>query len=155
MDLSKKTVKQLREFADENFVELGNAKTKKEILAVLETVNLEDDSDKEVSEYAVVKQNVITMPEKEKVETKPLPNNVIGSPEVVEPEPANAAPPVNNKVLVKSERNLYIIGVANIKVGYNVVHYDIVDQVTKYDGIRRATREEAAEAAKSMGIVGR
>lgn len=143
-NLSSKTVKELKEYAVENNIDLGSARTKTQILSILLG------GEASISADPVEEQTVIKGVEPEKrVPTSSSESNDSGvvisrganrqKKEVTETPKAEA-----EKVALFSEKNLHWLGVGNIRPGYNIVTEEASRLWLTRRGVREATPEEVA-----------
>jgi hypothetical protein len=143
-NLSSKTVKELREYALENDIDLGDAKTKTKILSILlggeASISLEP-----VEEQTIIKANepVKKVPASSSasddngvVVSKYAKNSVKKTTETLKEEV--------EKVALFSEKNLHWLGVGNIRPGYNIVTEEASKLWLTRRGVREATPEEVA-----------
>ena len=141
--LSSKTVKELKEYAAENGIDLGKARTKTQILSTL--LGGESNLSAPVEEQTVIKAD-------EPVKRTPTSSSASNDSGVVVSR--SAEKPVKKttetlkeeaeKVALFSEKNLHWLGVGNIKKGYNVVKEEAAKLWLQRKGVREATPEEVA-----------
>jgi hypothetical protein len=142
--LSSKTVKELKEYAAENNVDLGKARTKTQILSVLlggeASISAES-----FEEQTVIKAN-------EPVKRIPTSSSASNENGVVVSRGANRPKKegieIQKEEVVKvalfSEKNLHWLGVGNIRPGYNIVTEEASRLWLTRRGVREATPQEVA-----------
>lgn len=146
--LSSKTAKQLREYAAENGIDLGDARTKTKILSVLLDIEGGISSAEETKE-----QTVITGPKKER--RTPTSNAMANEDGVITVKSADKKyPPVkkeaepekieNDKVAVYAAKNLHWQGVGKLKPGYNILSKEAAEKWLTNRHVRKATPKEVA-----------
>lgn len=145
--LSSKTARELREYAVENGIDLGEAKTKTKILAKIM------DIEAGISEAEEYSETVIQAPSK----TRPTPRSnvhanddgVIGVHSAEKDYPPVKAekkdPEVGDEqVAVHSAKNLHWQGVGKLKPGYNILSKEAAEKWLTNKHVREATPEEVA-----------
>lgn len=143
--LSSKTVKELKEYAAANGIDLGDAKTKAKILSVL----LDVKSDGTVEDVEAAKTDAIVMPERPK--RVPVSNSKVNEDGVVVSNAAERKRPANDdsstkveKVAIYSEKNMHWTGTGAVQKGYNIVTKEAAEKWLTRKGIRIAEPEEVA-----------
>jgi hypothetical protein len=144
-NLSSKTVKELKQYAYENNIDLSGAKTKTRILAILLGMEAE------VSQEPTPEQTVITHPEP--VKRAPVSNASSSDDGVVISRAASnkgvkktteTQKVDTSKVALFSEKNVRWSDVGALQKGYNIVTKEAAEKWSKLKGIRKATAEEVA-----------
>jgi len=146
-DFSKMSVSKLREYAQDNEVDLGSSKTKTEILSILtkttSSISLAEETDNNVissksinskktsrkSNTKTSEEGVITVGSADNFKDKKFENKVVVQ---------------ENKIPIHSQKNMHWNGVGSIKSGYNIVTEEAADKWLTRKGIRKATAEEVA-----------
>jgi hypothetical protein len=124
-DLSLKTAKELREYAEENNINLGDAKTKTKILSKI--LNIESNIGEDMG--------------------LEKPENVITSPVSLNKSASTKAPEkmTPTKVAVYSEKNLRWNMIGTLTPGYNIVTKEEAEKWLTLNSVREATPEEVAD----------
>jgi hypothetical protein len=124
-DLSLKTAKELREYAEENNINLGDAKTKTKILSKI--LNIESNIGEDMG--------------------LEKPENVITSPVSLNKSASTKAPEkmTPTKVAVYSEKNLRWNMIGTLTPGYNIVTKEAAEKWLTLNSVREATPEEVAD----------
>jgi hypothetical protein len=141
--LSSKTIKELKEYALDNDIDLGKARTKTQILSILLG------GDAKIS--APVEEQVIIKAD-DPVKRKPVSasqsndNGVVVSRGAEKSKKAVTETQKEEviKVALFSEKNLHWLGVGNVKKGYNIVTEEASTLWLQRKGIRKASPEEVA-----------
>lgn len=141
-DLSSKTVKELKEYAKQNGINLGGATTKAKILSTIsEAKSASDESYENIvkaaepvkrvptSSSATNEDGIVTSKAAETFKTTKEENEKENDP---------------SKVALHSEKNLHWAGVGAIKKGYNIVNKEVARLWLTRRGIRKANPEEVA-----------
>lgn len=148
-DFEGMTVAQLKSYATENGVDLGDAKTKTKILAVL----LDTDSNISAAEEASPEQKIIgsdkivTGKRTPVSATRPNEDGVMttSTADTFKNKKFEETKKINDsKIAIFSEKNLHWNGVGGIKRGYNIVTKEASEKWLTRKGIREATPEEIA-----------
>ncbi len=140
-DFSTMTVAQLKSYADDNDIDLGDAKRKSEIIGIISgfTVKIEEQkiigSDKIVTEKRIPKS--ATKADENGVMTTATADNF-------KDKAFSKSEPDDSKIAIHSEKNLYWNGVGSLKKGYNIVTKEVAEKWLTRRGIRQATPEEVA-----------
>jgi hypothetical protein len=143
-NLSSKTIKQLKEYAEETGVDLEGAKTKTKILSILL-----DDSEKQepVKEQTIIR-SVDAEPTEKRVPvsaSKSDDNGVVVSRRAERPVKKTTETPKKPKqVALHSIKNLRWSGIGTLSKGYNVVTEEDAEKWTKLKAVREATPDEVA-----------
>lgn len=147
MDFSKMTVSKLREYADENSIDLGSAKTKTAILSVITQTK----SNISVSEE--LPKNVIGTQSVGQRKRNPVSNARSNDDGVVTVGSADNfknkefkkdTKTPEDKVAIFSEKNMHWQGIGGISKGYNIVTKEAAEKWLTRKGIREATAQEVA-----------
>ena len=147
MDFSKMTVAKLKEYAEENGIDIDGAKTKTAILSVItqtkSSISAAEDLPKNViSSESIVKQKrpVISnaRSNKDGIITVGSADNFKNK----EFKKEEKTP--DNKVAIFSEKNMHWQGLGGIVKGYNIVTKEAADQWLTRKGVREATPQEVA-----------
>jgi len=136
-NLSSKTVKELKEYAKDNNVNLDGAKTKVQIISVLseaENVSNVVKADEPVQRTPVSSSG---SDDNSVVISKPADNHLTKTKKVVGQESSE-------KIAIHSAKNMRWNGVGTISAGYNIVTEEEANKWTTLKGIRLATPEEVA-----------
>jgi hypothetical protein len=140
--LSSKTVKELKEYAVENNIDLGKSRTKTQILSIL--LGGESTISAPVEEQVVIKAD-------EPVKRQPVSasgankDGVVVSRGADRPKKTTETIKVEvEKIALFSEKNLHWQGVGKITKGYNIVTEEAAKLWLQRRGIREATPEEVA-----------
>jgi hypothetical protein len=146
-NLSSKTVKQLKEYAEENNINLQGAKTKAKILSIL--------LDENVAQEPVKEQTVIRS-ETAEPKQKRVPLSSSGSNEhgviisrKAEKSTSQSTEKIDLPVKIKqialySVKNLRWAGLGTLQKGYNIVNEEEAKKWTTLKAVREATPEEVA-----------
>jgi hypothetical protein len=142
--LSSKTVKELKEYALDNNIDLGKARTKTQILSII-LGGVANISTEPVEEQTVIKAN-------EPVKRIPKSSSASNDGGVVVSRRAEKTVKKTTEtqkqediqVALFSEKNLHWLGVGNVKKGYNIVKEEAAKLWLQRQGIREATPEEVA-----------
>ena len=123
-DLSLKTIKELKEYAEENNISLGDAKTKANILSKILNTQSRIPEDKDLEK----------------------PENVIASPVLSNKSATKGTPekPSPLKVAVYSQKNLRWNMIGSLTPGYNIVTKEEAEKWLTISSVREATPEEVA-----------
>jgi hypothetical protein len=142
--LSSKTVKALKEYAEEQGIDLGKARTKTQILSVLlggeSKISLEPVEEQiVVASDEPVKRNPVSVSrsnEEGVVVSRAADRPVKKTTKTLKEE--------DTKVALHSEKNLHWLGVGHIKPGYNIVTEEAAKMWLTRRGVREANPEEVA-----------
>jgi len=124
-ELSLKTAKELREYAEENNISLGDAKTKTKILSKI--LNIESSIGEDIKTEKP--ENIIM---------SPTSSNKSASIRSTEKMTAS-------KVAVYSEKNLRWNMIGTLTPGYNIVTKEAAEKWLTLNSVREATPEEVAD----------
>lgn len=132
-NLSSKTLKELKDYAEEKNIDLKDARTKAKVLSII----LDSDTDKEVhSQYvpevvssAASNDSGVVVSRQAEGSGKKI--TKIGQEE-------------SEKVAVHSKKNMRWQGVGQISAGYNIVKREDAEKWVTLSGVRLATPEEVA-----------
>jgi hypothetical protein len=146
-DFSKMTVAQLKEYALENDIDLGSAKTKTAILSALTNTKSSISVAEEPEEKIIGSTTIVK--EKRKVSSNTKVNEekvlTVGSADNFKNKKFEEKKMVlENKIPIHSEKNMHWNGIGSIKKGYNIVTEEAADLWLTRKGIRKATAEEVA-----------
>lgn len=148
-NFEKMTVTQLKEYAEENSIDISQAKTKSSILSVLLNTNakisvVQQAEDNQVigSEKTVVKKRIPVSNSRQDE------NNVVtvgsantfNNKKKVSPEKTDSI----EKVALYSEKNMNWVSVGTVKKGYNVVTKEAAEMWLTRKGVRETTPQEVA-----------
>jgi len=145
--LSSKTARELREYAEENGIDLGDAKTKTKILARIM------DIEAGISQAEEYSETVIQAPSTTK--TSPTSNTHANDDGVIAVHSAEKDyPPVKvekkdpeveeGQVAVYSAKNLHWQGVGKLTPGYNILTKESAEKWLTNKHVREASPEEVA-----------
>jgi hypothetical protein len=138
--LSSMTVKELKEYAKTNEIDLGGATTKAVILSTI--LDYEEASAK----------NANVIESKDPVKRDPVSSSGTNDETVIVSKAAERSVKKDtptpkedgSKVALHSEKNLHWLGVGNLRKGYNVVNKEAVSLWLTRRGVRKASAEEVA-----------
>lgn len=143
MDLSTMTVSGLKEYAQNNGIDLGSAKTKTAILSIItETKSSISAPDNVIGSTKINNEKRIAVSN-----TKPNENNVttVGSADTFKnKEFRKDTQTPEDKVAIYSDKNMHWNGIGGIVKGYNIVTKEAAEMWLTRKGIRQATPEEVA-----------
>lgn len=145
-DFSKMTVAKLKEYASDNGINLGSAKTKTAILAVL-TDSTSNISLAEQADDVIGSDKIVTEKRKLVSNTKANEEGImtVGSADTFKnKEFKEESSTPENKVALLSEKNMNWNGIGAIKKGYNIVTKEAAEKWLTRKGIREATPQEVA-----------
>ena len=143
MDFSTMTVSGLKEYAENNGIDLGSAKTKTAILSVI----TETKSSISAPNNVVGSEKVYAQKRVPKSNTKADDNNVttvVSADTFKNKEFRKDTQTPEGKVAIHSEKNMHWNGIGGITKGYNIVTKEAAQQWLTRKGIRQATPEEVA-----------
>jgi hypothetical protein len=136
--LSSKTVKELKEYAKDNSVDLKGAKTKAQMLGIL--LDLEN-----VSSVIKADEPTNRVPASSSdsnkegvVISKPAENHEVKIKDI------SKNPEKNEKVAIYANKNMRWQGIGQIFAGYNIVTKEAADKWTTLNSVRLATPKEVA-----------
>lgn len=147
MDFSTMTVAKLKDYAEENGIDLGSAKTKTAILSVITQTS------SSISAAEDVPQNVIgstTIVKEKRVPVSNARSNeqgvlTVGSADNFKnKEFKKETKTPEDKVAIYSEKNMRWQGIGDISKGYNIVTKEAAQKWLTRKGIREATAQEVA-----------
>ena len=146
MDFSTMTVAKLKEYAEENSIDLGSAKTKTAILSVITQTKSSISAAEEAS--SVIGSESLKLPKR-----SPVSNTRTNEDGVLTVGSANTfnnkefkkdtKTPVD-KVAIFSQKNMHWQGIGAVTKGYNIVTKEAADKWLTRKGIREATPQEVA-----------
>ena len=143
MDFSKMTVSGLKEYAEENNIDLGSAKTKTAILSII----TETKSNISAPNNVVGSTKLGQEKRNPRSNTKADENSVItvGSADTFKnKEFRKDTQTPEDKVAIYSDKNMYWQELGRIVKGYNIVNEEAAKRWLTRKGIRQATPEEVA-----------
>jgi hypothetical protein len=143
-NLSSKTLKELKAYAEENNIDLNGAKTKTKVLSIIMGNN------SSIQESPVPEQTVITGPDQ--VKRSPVSSSASNDEGTVisrgaeRPSKKTTETPKeeSTKVAVFSKRNLRWSKLGQLSSGYNIVTKEAAATWVTLPGVRKATKEEVA-----------
>lgn len=147
MDFSKMTVSDLKDYAEENNIDLGSAKTK---TAILSTITNTTSS---ISEGKDIPDNVIGSNKINNEKRVPVSNGRVNEDGVVTVGSADNfknkefkkdTQKPEGKVAIHSDKNMRWQGFGSISKGYNIVSEEAAKKWLTRQGIREATAQEVA-----------
>ena len=143
MDFSTMTVSGLKEYAEKNHIDLGNARTKTAILSII----TETKSNISAPENVIGSTKLVSEKRIPKSNTKPNENNVttVGSADTFKnKEFKKDTETPEGSVAIHSDKNMFWNGIGRITKGYNIVTKEAAQKWLTRKGIRQATPEEVA-----------
>jgi hypothetical protein len=146
-DFSKMTVAKLKEYAQDNEVDLGTAKTKTEIISILtkttSSISLAEETDNNVISSKSINNKKTS--KKSNTKTNEYGVVTVGSADNFKDKKFEKKRELeNNKIPIHSQKNMHWNGVGSIKSGYNIVTKEAADKWLTRKGVRKATAEEVA-----------
>lgn len=147
MDFSKMTVSKLREYADENSIDLGSAKTKTAILSVITQTKSNISVSEELPENVIGTQSVGQRKRNPVSNARSNDDGVVtvGSADNFKnKEFKKDTKTPEDKVAIFSEKNMHWQGIGGISKGYNIVTKEAAEKWLTRKGIREATAQEVA-----------
>ena len=135
------TVAELKSYADDNNIDLGDAKRKSEIIAKLNGMSAK------VEQVVVGSDKIVLEKRVPKSATKADENNVttIGSADTFKNKVFDSTPKVDDsQIAIYSEKNMHWNGIGGISKGYNIVTKEAAVKWLTRKGIRKATPQELA-----------
>ena len=147
MDFSTMTVAALKEYAQNNGVDLGSAKTKTEILAVLTNTKAVISEGEHNAQNVIGSTKIVT--EKKTPVSNGRTNNdgvvTVGSADNFKnKEFKKDTKKPEGKVAIYSDKNMRWQGFGSITKGYNIVSEEAAEKWLTRNGIREATAQEVA-----------
>lgn len=143
MDFSTMTVSGLKEYAEENGIDLGSAKTKTAILSIITQTK----SSISAPNNVVGSEKVYAQKRVPKSNTKPDEGNVttVNSADTFKnKEFKKDTETPEGKLAIYSEKNMHWNGIGGITKGYNIVTKEAAEKWLTRKGIRQANPEEVA-----------
>lgn len=142
MDLSTMTVSGLKEYAENNGIDLGSAKTKTAILSII----TETKSNISAPDNVIGSQKINVKTRVPVSNTKSDESGVVtvGSADTFKNKEFNKESKLEEKVAIHSEKNMHWNGIGRISKGYNIVTKEAAEKWLTRKGIRQATPEEVA-----------
>lgn len=147
MDFSKMTVADLKDYAEENNIDLGSAKTKTAILSAITNTT------SSISESKDVPDNVIGSNKINNEKRVPVSNGRVNEDGIVTVGSADNfknkefkkdTQKPEGKVAIHSDKNMRWQGFGSISKGYNIVSEEAAKKWLTRQGIREATAQEVA-----------
>lgn len=140
-DFSTMTVAQLKSYADDNGIDLGDAKRKSEILGIIGGFNVKVEEQKIIGSDKIVTEKRVP-----KSATKADENGVMttATADTFKDKVFEKKVEDDSKIAIHSEKNLHWNGVGSLKKGYNIVTKEVAEKWLTRSGIRKATPEEVA-----------
>lgn len=135
------TVAELKSYADENNIDLGDAKRKSEIIAKLNGVSAK------IEQVFIGSDKIVTEKRVPKSSTKADENNVttVGSADTFKNKVFDPTPQIDeSQIAIYSEKNMHWNGIGGISKGYNIVTKEAAVKWLTRKGIRKATPQELA-----------
>ena len=146
MDFSTMTVAKLKEYAEENNIDLGSAKTKTAILSVITQTKSNISVAEEAS--SVIGSERLKLPKRSPVSnTRTNEEGVltVGSADTFKnKEFKKDTKTPDDKVAIFSEKNMHWQGIGTVTKGYNIVKKEAAEKWLTRKGIREATPQELA-----------
>ena len=146
MDFSKMTVAKLKEYAEENGIDLGSAKTKTAILSVITETKSSISVAEEPSD--VIGSESLRLPKRNPVSnTRTNEEGVltVGSADTFKnKEFKKDTKTPTDKIAIFSEKNMHWQGVGVVTKGYNIVTKEAAEKWLTRKGTREATPQEVA-----------
>lgn len=146
-DFSKMSVVKLKEYAQDNSIDLGSAKTKTAIVSVLTKTTSRISLAEETDNNVISSKSINNKKTSRKSNTKANEDGVItvGSADNFKNKKfENKNVSQENKTAIHSQKNMHWNGVGSVKSGYNIVTKEAADLWLTRKGIRKATAEEVA-----------
>lgn len=145
MDFAKMTIAQIKEYAQENNIDVSGIKTKTEMIGVILKTK-SSISQSEPAPNVIGSDKIVTEKRVPLSNTSVLNNNTIGSVSaeksfkkiIVEQDKKE------NKYAIFSNKNISWIGIGRISKGYNIVTKEEAEKWLTRSGVREATPEEIA-----------
>jgi hypothetical protein len=148
-NFEKMTVAQLKEYAEENSIDISQAKTKSSILSVLLNTNakisvVEQAEDNQVigSEKTVVRKR-IPMSNSRQNENNVV---IVGSANTFsnKKDVLSEKKDSSEKIALYSEKNMNWVSVGTVSKGYNIVTKEAAEMWLTRKGVRKTTPQEVA-----------
>ena len=143
MDFSTMTVSGLKEYAENNGIDLGSAKTKTAILSIITGTK----SNISAPNNVVGSEKVYAEKRVPKSNTKADENNIttVGSADTFKnKEFKKDTETPDGKLAIYSDKNMHWNGIGRISQGYNIVTKEAAEKWLTRKGIRQADPEEVA-----------
>lgn len=143
MDFSKMTVSGLKEYAEENGIDLGSAKTKTAILSIITQTKSSISSPDNVIGSDKINQEKRTPRSNAKADENGV--TTVGSADTFKGKEFNKHTKTpEGKTAIYSDKNMYWNEIGRITKGYNIVTEEAAEKWLTRKGIRQATPEEVA-----------
>lgn len=146
-DFSKMTVANLKDYAEENGIDLGSAKTKTAIISVLMDTKSNISEAKETKENVIGSDKIVTEKRVPISNTRPNESGTmtVGSADTFKnKEFKKDTETPDGKIAIHSDKNMHWNGIGGISKGYNIVTKEAAAQWLTRKGIREATPQEVA-----------
>ena len=146
-DFSKMTVANLKTYAEENGIDLGNAKTKTAILSVITNTKSSISSPEEETLNVIGSESIGQKRKNPVSNTRANENGVltVGSADTFKnKEFKKDTKTPSGKIAIYSEKNMHWQGIGGITKGYNIVTEEAAEKWLTRKGIREATAQEVA-----------
>lgn len=140
-NFSTMTVAELKSYANDNNLDLGDAKRKSEIIAKLNGMNAK------IEQVFVGSDKIVTEKRVPKSATKANENNVttVSTADTFANKVFDPTPKVDDsKIAIYSEKNMHWNGIGAVSKGYNIVTEEAAAKWLTRKGIRKATPQELA-----------
>ena len=140
-NFSTMTVAELKSYADDNNIDLGDAKRKSEIIAKLNGMSAK------VEQVVVGSDKIVLEKRVPRSATKADENNVttVGSADTFKNKVFDSTPKVDDsQIAIYSDKNMHWNGIGGISKGYNIVTKEAAVKWLTRKGIRKATPQELA-----------
>ena len=149
-NFEKMTVAQLKEYAQEKNIDLGEAKTKTKILAALTDTEANISVVQDSNDQTIIgSDKIVTEKRKLSPNTKKDENGImtVRSADTFkdkEFKKVSKFDDMENKVAIFSEKNIHWHGLGSLKKGYNIVKKEDAEKWLSRKGIRKSTPKEVA-----------
>lgn len=140
-DFSTMTVAELKSYADQNNIDLGDAKRKSEIIAKINGISAK------IEHTIIGSDKIITQKRVPKSNTKADNNNVttVSTADTFIDKTFDTKKNIENtKIAIHSQKNMRWHGLGEISKGYNIVTEVAAEKWLTRKGIRKATPQEVA-----------
>lgn len=140
-NFSTMTIAELKSYANDNNIDLGEAKRKSEIIAKLNGMSAK------VEQVLIGSEKIVTEKRVPKSATKADENNVttISTADTFKNKVFDSTPKIDDsQIAIYSEKNMHWNGIGGISKGYNIVTKEAAVKWLTRKGIRKATPQELA-----------
>ena len=147
IDFSKMTIAELKSYAEENDIDLGNARTKTAILSVLTDTKANISESKETKDNVIGSDKIVTQKRIPISNTRPNEDGImtVGSADTFKnKEFKKDTETPEDKIAIHSDKNMHWNGIGGISKGYNIVTKEAAAKWLTRKGIREATPQEVA-----------